>query len=159
MSNTIPLKSVIGKGGIKIVNNLAPVYGKALGAGGKTLDYSGATNIVLTGSTTRAVGMIYNTSTGAFTIPTTGLYKVSCLFPLVVATGAYIEVLVNGSFLSSTEGRLAQTGGGNALGVLMGSNIYPLKAGQTFGLQFVSNQAASFQNNPQDTFWFIRKVA
>lgn len=145
--------------GLRIVNNLTPCYAKMTGNNSNTLSISSGQTIILPSLAPGSQGVSYSTSSGLATIVTSGLYEVGVL--LLFSGGAissgYIEPLVNGNFVSSSQGRVAQSN--NSTTFLTGTNLYNLTSGQTFGLQYVGQSSATIANNAQDTFWFIRKVA
>jgi len=157
--SSIALNTILGPpGGLKITNNLTPCYAKMTGNNANTISLSSGQTVILPSLAPGSSGVTYSTSTGLATILISGLYEVSVLlnFSSSISSG-YIEPLVNGAYVSSSQGRLAQSG--SSVTFLAGTNIYNLTSGQTFGIQYVGQSSATLANNAQDTFWLLRKVA
>ena len=145
--------------GLKILNNLTPCYAKLIGTGSGSntpITVNNTSAIIILALAAGSSGLTYNATTGLVTILTSGLYEVSIMFTLTGSNSAYVDAVVNGSSISATQGRCAQTTSG---GALVGTNLYNLTAGQTFGVSLSASSSVTIQNNPQDTFWHIRKVA
>jgi hypothetical protein len=149
--------TIIPINGLTIQNNLKTCYGKVLGGGSSTSGASGT--IILTSLASGSSGVSYSATTGLFTILTTGTYELQCLFTISAASTGFISILVNGTNIDGAQGRLSQNGGSGS-GQFIGSNLVPLTAGQTVGLQYsLTTGNGTIAGNPQDTWWSIRKVA
>jgi hypothetical protein len=165
LQSTIPAKTIIAPAsGLVIQNNLVPCYGKAIGNNsGSIIISNGGATVILPGLSSGSSGVTYNKSTGGFTILTSGTYEISCMLTFTTAITGYVTPLINGTTIDATEGRIAQTGGsGNApAGNLTGTNLINLVAGQvlTLSLTTGTGNTVNLQNNAQDTWWWLRKVA
>lgn len=124
--------------------------------GGSNININSGGTLILPTIAAGSSGVSYSTTTGLVTIQTTGLYHVGLLLCFTSAVVAYIQPNINGTDAAPQQGRPAQNN--TALASMTGSNIYNLTSGQTFGLIYNGN-AVTIAGNPQDTLWFIRKVA
>lgn len=147
--------------GLRVINNLLPVYAKLIGTGSGsgspiTVTSSNSPYTMMLALAPGSSGINYSQSTGMVTILYSGLYEVHVLFTLTTAASGFVEPYINGTSVAGTQGRCAQTTSG---GAVVGTNIYNLTAGQTFYVSFNVANNVTIQNNPQDTFWYIRKIA